>query len=1004
MKNILEQIKLHKYTFAETAFDMLMKNRIQHVLLICSKYDAFILEEDGRVDEQIFMEYVSLNLRYPPQFIQVSNAKDAYTTLQNEKIDLIITMSSIEDMDVFEFAGELKKDYTKIPLVLLTVFSRDTAIRLHKQKMGLFDYVFSWLGNSSLLLAIIKLIEDKMNAEHDILDVGVQCILLVENSVRFYSSYLPNIYTFIFEQSKKFMMEGLNEHQKMLRMRGRPKIFLATDFEEAFRIYETYKENLLGIISDVSYNRNGKMDKRAGIKLCELVKANDPFLPILLQSSDQNNKLIAKKIKAGFIYKNSKSLSIELKEFINEYFAFGDFKFIDPETHRVLRSASNLRNLQEVIFDIPDRSLRYHIERNHFSKWLTARALFPLAEVFRSFTVEDFKDLKQIRNFLYTTISNYRKNKGRGIIAKFYHDQYDEYQIFSRIGEGSIGGKARGLAFVDSLIKRNYLLDKYDPVIVSIPRTVVISTDVFDEFMSENSLYRVALSDISDEEILQYFIKSKLPLRIDKDLLSFIRSVKGPIAIRSSSLLEDSHYQPFAGVYSTYMIPAYGENECDILLMVKTAIKSVYASVYYKSSKHYMLSTSNVIDEEKMALVLQEVVGKRYGERFYPTLSGVARSINFYPIEPEKAEDGIVNLAFGLGKYVVEGNLSLRFSPKFPKKILQLSSPEMALSETQKKFYSLYLDCKKFKPSINDGINLQLARIKSAEEDGSLRYVASTYDYNNHIIQDGMHYEGKRLVTFANILKYNSFPLAKILSDLLEISQREMNNPVEIEFAANLDVDENEAVTFNVLQIRPIVDVKETIDEDLSKIEFDKTIISSHAVLGNGIVKDVYDLVYIRPENFDAAKTIEMVSVIDKINTQFIQEGKYYVLIGPGRWGSNDPWLGIPVKWAQISNARAIIESGLENYRIDPSQGTHFFQNLTSFRVAYYTINPFINDGYYDLDFLNNQDAVFEDHFIRHIRFENPVVIKTDSKNNLGVILKPAMEITEIKEDESKKS
>ncbi len=994
-----QNMESSKYYFAETAFNQLMKNRISQVLLLCSSYDAFILEEDGRIDEQIFMEYVSLNLRYPPQFIMASTAQEALEIVANGNIDLVITMLSIDDMDVFAMARQIKNVVADIPIVLLTAFSRNASMKLNKGDMSAIDYVFSWLGNADLLLAIIKLIEDKRNAEYDVKEVGVQTIILVEDSVRFYSSYLPNIYKIIFKHSKKFMMEGLNEHQQMMRMRGRPKILLATTYEEAIEFYDKYKTNLLGIISDISYKRKGRMDKRAGIKLCERIKKDDPYLPILLQSSEISNKLMAKMVKVGFIHKLSKTLSLELKEFISEFFAFGDFKFINPKNHKVINAASDLKSLQDVIFQIPDESLEYHITRNHFSKWLTARALFPIAEIFKYLSPEDFQNIDQVRHFLYDTIASYRRNKGRGIISKFYRDRYDEYQIFSRIGDGSIGGKARGLAFVDSLIKRNWLLDKYDDVLISIPRTVVLSTDVFDEFMESNSLYRIALSDISDDEILSHFQEASLPARIHKDLYFFIRHVDNPIAVRSSSLLEDSHYQPFAGVYSTYMIPLQKSDECRMIDMLSSAIKSVYASVYFKSSKSYMTATSNVIDEEKMAIILQEVCGKSYGDKFYPTVSGVARSVNFYPIEPEKPEDGIANIAFGLGKYVVEGDTTLRFSPKYPKKILQLSNPEMSLRETQKKFFALDLSCESYKSSLDDGVNLKFLRIKDAEEDNSLKFVASTYDFQNNIVRDGMNYKGKRIITFANILKYNSFPLADIIANLLEVGQREMNNPVEIEFAANLDVPKGSPRVFNVLQIRPIVANRERIDEDLSQIQEEETLIYSKSALGNGIIEDVHDMVYVKPESFDPAKTKEIAQMIGELNDEFLKTGNQYVLVGPGRWGSSDPWLGVPVKWPQISNARVIVESGLDNFRIDPSQGTHFFQNLTSFRVGYFTINPYTNDGFYNTEYLDQQETVFENEWLRHIRFDEPIIIKIDGQQKIGAVMKPGRNLKQKKKE-----
>jgi CheY-like chemotaxis protein len=982
-------LSARKFYFNDISFNVLMKKRIYHVLLIASAYDTFILEDDGRIDEQIFNEYVSLNLRYPPQFIQASSQEKAFEILEKENIDLIITMLSAEERDTFELASNMKAKYSDIPIVVLTPFSREVTIKIDQEDLSNIDYIFSWLGDADILLAIIKLIEDKMNVEQDVEQVGVQTIILVEDSIRFYSSYLPNIYKIIFKQSKTFMTEGLNEHQQMLRMRGRPKILLATNYEEAIELYDKYKKNLLGIISDISYKRKGVIDKQAGIKLCEKVKKDDRFVPLLLQSSDTAMAKVAKKMKVGFINKNSQTLSIELRKFIREYFAFGDFIFIDPDTNKEIARATDLKALQEIIFPIPNKSLEYHIERNHLSKWMRARALFPLAEMFVDLRREDFIDIDDSKRFIFDAIGSFRLNKARGVIAQFYRDRFDEYLTFTRIGEGSIGGKARGLAFLDSLIKRNYLFDKYKDVVVTIPRTVVLSTDVFDEFMEENNLHKIALSEYSDDEILKHFVEARLPFRIHEDLYTFISFVRGPIAVRSSSLLEDSHYQPFAGIYSTYMIPNVENDDRLMIEILSKAIKSVYASAFFKDSKAYMTATANMIDEEKMGIVLQEVCGEQYGDRFYPTLSGVARSINFYPIEPEKPEDGIANIALGLGKYIVDGGQTLRFSPKFPKKILQTSSPESALQQTQKSFFALDMDPHRFLVSTDDSNNLNKLRIKEAEDDNSIKHIASTYDMQNNIIRDGGNHEGKKLITFSNILKHNTFPLAEILSDVLQIGQKEMGKPIEIEFAVELNRPKNEPKIFNLLQIRPIVDNNQTISEDLSGISEEETVIITNSALGNGIVDGVHDFVYVKPETFDSANNQEIATRIGLINDKFLKDKCPYILVGPGRWGSSDHWLGIPVKWPQISGARVIVESGLADYRIDPSQGTHFFQNLTSFRVGYFTINPYKNDGYYDIDFLKKQKAVYEDEFIRHIRFDKPLIVKIDGKKNKGVIMKP---------------
>ena len=981
-------LDLQKYDFADTSFDLLMQKRIHRVLLICSNYDNYMLEEDGRIDEQIFNEYVSLNLRYPPIFVQTDNDVDAFRILQEGNIDLVISMISLKGSDVFALAKRIKEKYPNIPIVVLTYFSREVSLRLQGEDLSAIDYVFCWLGDASLILAIIKLIEDKMNAQHDI-DIGVQAIILVENSIRYISAYLPNIYRIVLMQSLDFQREALNEHQRMLKMRGRPKILLANNFNDAVDLYRKYKYNVLGVISDISYKRDDVQDENAGFELCKVVMADDDKVPFLLQSSNLEHKKRAEEMGASFIHKYSKSLSIELRNFIIQNLAFGPFVFRNPDTLEPIAIATDLQSLQQKILTIPDNSLEYHATRNHFSKWLNAKALFPVAQMFKYIRREDFATMEEMRRFLYVAISSFRLGKGRGVIAKFDKTSFDEYQIFSRIGDGSIGGKARGLAFINRIIKNNKLFNKFPDVLITIPRTVVLSTDIFDEFMEHNNLYSVALSDQPDEEILNRFLNAELPGRVYQDFYAYLSvSRSHPIAVRSSSKLEDSHYQPFAGVYSTYMIPRLADNK----LMVKAlsdAIKEVYASVYYKASKAYMTATTNVIDEEKMGIILQEVCGNRHGNMFYPTISGVARSINYYPIGSEKAEDGIANVAFGLGKLIVEGGLSLRFCPKQPKKILQLSSPEAALRDTQKEFRALDMNIDSFIPSTDDGVNILRIDIKDAGNDVALKYLASTYDRTNNMLRDGINSAGQKVITFAGVLQHKVFPLAEILTTLLELGQREMNNPIEIEFAANLETPAGTPKIFNFLQIRPIVHSDDTHNINLQKVKAEETIILSDSALGNGSFKGIQDLIYIKPESFNPANNKKISVVIDNLNSSFIKQGTGYVLIGPGRWGSTDPWLGIPVKWAQISAARIIIESGLKNYRIDPSQGTHFFQNLTSFGVGYFTINPFVNEGYYDVEFLNSMPAIYEDSYIRHVRFEKPISIMIDGKRHRGVIMKP---------------
>ena len=978
-----------KYDFTDTSFDLLMQRRIHRVLLICSNYDNYMLEEDGRIDEQIFNEYVALNLRYPPTFVQTDNAEDAFSILQEGNVDLVISMVSLKGTDVFGLAKKIKARFEHIPIVVLTYFSREVSLRLAGEDLSAIDYVFCWLGDASLILAIIKLIEDKMNADYDIEKVGVQAIILVENSIRYISAYLPNIYRIVLMQSLDFQREALNEHQRMMKMRGRPKILLATDFNDAVAFYNKYKYNVLGVISDISYKRDNIQDEYAGLELCKVVMQDDDKVPFLLQSSNMDHKQKAEDMGAGFIHKYSKSLSMELRNFIIQNLAFGPFIFRNPDTLEPIAIATDLQSLQQKILTIPDNTLEYHATRNHFSKWLNARALFPVAQMFKYIRKEDFKTMDEMRRFIYVAISSFRLGKGRGVIAKFDKSSFDEYQVFSRIGEGSIGGKARGLAFINRIIKTNKLFNKFPNVLITIPRTVVLGTDIFDEFMDQNNLYSSALSDLPDEEILERFLGAGLPGRIYQDFNAFLSVSKdNPLAVRSSSKLEDSHYQPFAGVYSTYMIPRLTDNKL-MINALSDAIREVYASVYYKASKAYMTATSNVIDEEKMGIILQEVCGSRHGDIFYPTFSGVARSINYYPIGSEKAGDGIVNVAFGLGKLIVEGGMSLRFCPKKPGKILQLVSPEAALRDTQKEFRALDLNIESFVPSVDDGVNIRRIDIKDAGNDVAMRYLASTYDHNNNMLRDGIIQPGRRIISFAGVLQHKTFPLADILNILLDLGQKEMNNPVEIEFAVNLETRDGSPKIFNFLQIRPIVNSDETYNINLENTAFSDTIVFSESALGNGVFKGISDLVYVKPESFNSIRNKDIAVIIDNINSEFVKKNSGYVLIGPGRWGSTDPWLGIPVKWPQISAARLIVESGLKNYRIDPSQGTHFFQNLTSFRVGYFTINTFINEGYYDVDYLNDMPAIHEDDFIRHVTFEKPLEILIDGKRQKGAILKP---------------
>ena len=981
---MLSKLKLNQLYFKDTQFANLMTKRIFNVLLVANPYDAFMLEDDGRIDEKIFIEYMNLSLRYPPRFTQVSTPEETWKQLGNTMFDLVICMPGTDSSDTFDIARDIKAKYPHIPIVVLTPFSHGIRERMQHEDLSVFEYVFCWLGNTDLLVSIIKLIEDKMNLEHDIKEVGVQMIMLVEDSIRFYSSVLPNLYKFVLKQSQVFATEALNEHQRTLRMRGRPKIVLARSYEEAMHLYETFSNNVLGIISDARFPHDGEIDPLAGVKLLKEVRKHDPFIPLILQSSEEDNRKYADECKAVFIDKNSKKMNIDLREAVSENFGFGDFVFINPTTKEEVARVHNLKELQNIVFSIPADSFHYHISRNHVSRWLYSRAIFPVAEFLKQITWDSLQDLDAHRQIIFEAIVRYRKMKNQGVVAEFKRERFDRYSNFARIGEGSLGGKGRGLAFIDNMIKRHPDFDDFENATVAIPKTVVLCTDIFDEFMDSNRLYQLALSDADDEVILRAFLRAKLPDRLVEDFFAFFDVVKSPIAIRSSSLLEDSHYQPFAGIYSTYMIP-YMEDKYEMLRMLSDAIKGVYASVFYKDSKAYMQATSNVIDQEKMAVILQEVVGTQYGDRYYPAISGVARSINYYPINDELAEEGTVSLALGLGKYIVDGGLTLRVCPYHPNQVLQTSELEIALRETQTRFYALDLKNVGHNFSLDDGFNLLKLHIKDAEADGALNYIASTYDPYDMVIRDGIYPGGRKIITFANILQHDVFPLARLLQLAQKYGQGEMRRPVEIEFAVNLDANKKTGA-FYLLQIRPMVDIKADLDEDLSLIPEDKIILKSENSLGHGVMDDICDIIYVKTDGYTASNNQLIAYEIEKLNKRFLDEGKHYVLVGPGRWGSSDTWLGIPVKWPNISAARVIVEAGLTNYRVDPSQGTHFFQNLTSFGVGYFTINAFMNDGIYNQDYLNSLPAVEETKFLRWVRFEKPLTVKMNGKKKIGVV------------------
>lgn len=983
---------LKTYEFKEVSFKQLMQNRIYNVLIICSNYDFYLLEEDGRIDEQIFLEYTSLNLRYPPNIIHAPNSKKAKEILRDQSIDLVIIWLSVSK-DTLSMSGRIKQEFQKIPIVALSIYPGELQKLINKNHSTSIDYVFNWNGNINIFIAIIKLVEDSMNAPKDINEIGVKAILLIEDSIEFYSRYLPLIYKILFRQTQSFIQDGLNEHRKIMSKRGRPKILLAKTYEEAVQVFETYKDNFLGIISDVTYFKDGLKNKHAGFDFLKYLRESDCLLPVIIQSSDEKNHKKALELGARFIHKLSETLRLELKNHITKYFSFGDFEFWDPIEQKVIISADDLRKFQHALPKVSIGSIVYHAKRNDFSKWLQSRALFPLANLFATIEYEDFSEDDHIREFLSAAVKAFRIYRSRGIIAKFDSEQYDEYLIFSRIGDGSLGGKGRGLSFIDQFLKRNALDHKYEDIVISIPRTVVLSTEVFDEFMEMHNLHKFVAQTNEDQTILNEFIAKDLPRWAIKDIRVFLESLKNPIAIRSSSVLEDSLYQPFAGVYATYMLPNTQIDKFE--LMVHTAIKSVMASAFYQNSKAYIKATSYTIEDIQMAVILQEVIGKSYENLFFPNISGVARSINFYPIGKEKSKEGIANIALGLGKIIVEGGKTLRLSPFHPQSILQLSDTKRALKDTQKYFFGLELNPDAYHISLDESVNIKKVNLREAKNHRALKFVASTYDMHSNRIRSGVFHDGARILTFENLLKQGGFPLADILKDLLKIGQKEIRHPVEIEFAVNLDVPEGSPKIFSFLQIRPIMENNDYMHIMPDSINLKDTILYAESALGNGKYEGLKDIVFIKPEVFDPAKTRDIALLIDEVNSRFEKQDKNYILIGPGRWGSSDPWLGIPINWSQISAAKIIVESGLENYRIDPSQGTHFFQNLTSFKVGYITINPYMEEGYLDVDYLGEQNVVYEDAYLKHVSFKEELLIMIEGKNNKAVIFKNNFQVQE---------
>ncbi|MBQ2970592.1 MAG: phosphoenolpyruvate synthase [Bacteroidaceae bacterium] len=982
----------------DTSFVNLMTRRVFNVLLVANPYDAFMLEDDGRIDEKIFEEYTRLGLRYPPRFTQVSTQEEATQVLEQMRFELVICMPGTDNSDAFDIGRAIKEQFPDTPLVVLTPFSHGITRYMERQDLSLFEYVFCWLGNTELLLSIIKLMEDKMNLDHDIREGGVQMILLVEDSIRFYSSVLPNLYKYVLEQSRAFATEALNAHQATLRMRGRPKIVLARTYEEAWALYNTYPGNTLGVISDVRFpmHEGAPKDAEAGVKLMRGIRACDEFLPLIMQSSEADNRRWATEVGAGFVDKNSKKMNIDLRDRIEQHFGFGDLVFRDPGTGAEVVRVHNLRELQDNIFSIPEDSFVYHTARNHISRWLCSRAMFPLSEFLKRITQDEYDNVLGHRQVIFDAIVRYRKMKNRGVVAEYLRGRFDRFSHFARIGEGSLGGKGRGIAFIDHILKKHAVFESLPDVEVRIPKTLVLCTDIFDRFMEKGGLYQVALSDASDETILQAFLATPLPEELIDDIQTFCEVVGGPVAVRSSSLLEDSHYQPYAGVYATYMIPDRADSRA-MALHIASAIKGVYASVYYSGSKAYMSATSNVIDQEKMAIILQEVVGDRHGTHFYPHCSGVARSINYYPVGEETADEGVVSLALGLGKHIVDGGKSLRISPVYPDHALQTSDTQLALKETQTTFLALDLEAADRPVSTDESFDLVRLPVRQADADGTLDWVGSTYVRDDDMIYDTPYMRGRKLITFAGVLRHEAFPLAKIVQLVLQYGANEMRRPVEVEFAVRFQPAVNGQRSekspqlkgiFYPLQIRPIVSARECIDEDLTAIPRENLLLYSSRSLGNGIVTDVHDIIYLKEGAFGMAANQAIAAEIRELNRTFAAEGRGYILVGEGRWGSSDIALGVPVEWADISAVRLIAEVSADGRHIEPSQGTHFFQNLTSFGVGYLTIDGSTSRECFDRATLDTLPATWESALVRHVHSDIPFTIKMDGLHGIGVVEK----------------
>lgn len=964
-------------------FEKLMPHRVNKVLLVASLYDSFLLADDERLNEALFGEMLDSSPRSAPRITRVPTAEKAYEKLKRGSYDLVIAMIQVGETDMADFFRNLKSGRRKLPVVLLSFNIQDIQA-IPDEVRDLADGIYLWSGDTRIFSAIINVIEDARNFERDA-KVGVQAVLLVEDNIKFYSSYLPTIYSELMKQTQIVMSEELNPAKKTLRLRARPKVLFCSTYDEAWRIYERYKDNLLGVISDIEYPKDGACHPEAGLELTRRIKSGNPDMPVLLQSSSAKFAHNAERLAASFMHKAAPDISKQLRAFILRYFGFGDFVFSDKSGMEIAR-ASDLGTMLRLLRMVPAESVLYHASRNHFSKWLFARTEFELAYHLRPKKISEFRNLEELRKYLIETMHQFIYRTQLGTVLKFDRKLFDDSNPLAKIGSGSIGGKARGLAFVDFLLGKTDLEKRWPGVTVTVPNTVVIGTDVFDFFMEQNNLDALLNENHTNAETAALFEKARLPSYVKRDLEALIARLTGPLAVRSSSLLEDSRTQPFAGVYKTYMLPNSSPDTGKRLEELAKAIKHIYASVFSQEARAYRRLNPLLLDEEKMAVVIQRVVGSDYGGgRFYPAFSGVMQSYNYYPVPPLEAEEPIAHVALGLGKTIVEGHNALRFSPSHPQNLHQFSTIQDFLANSQKRFIALDPSPESASVTYEEEPSLVAAGLAEAEEDGTLELTGSTYSAENDRVYDGISNPGRRLITFAPLLKNEVLPLAEILSALSSLGKEAMGGNIEMEFACDYDASSGDAV-FNILQMRPMVSRSPVKKVTLKDLPSESLLCLSAQALGNGAHRDISDLVYVIPEKFDPGKTREIAEEIGSLNARLRSEGRPYIIIGPGRWGSSDPNLGIPVKWHHISGSRIIVESAYGDFSVDPSYGTHFFHNVTSLGLGYLTINETSEDSFIDWKKIEAREPLTELSYIRHIRFPEPMDIRIDGSEGRGAV------------------